>query len=452
MTTRKPATIETGRVEALNHEGAGVVRAGKAVFVAGALPGESISFIRRQRHRQHDEAELVDVLEAVPERVKPRCAHFGACGGCTLQHLDAAAQLAMKEQQLRDSLVRIGRLEPEAWLAPLTGPAWHYRRRARLGARYVRARARSLVGFRERWSSRVALLSRCEVLAAPVDALLAPLGELLTRLSIRERVPQIEVAVTASCAALVVRVLEAPTAADREALLEFEQAHGVRIFLQPAGPASVQSLRDPAPTLEYALPESDVRLQFEPTDFIQVNEPLNRALVSRVIELLAVDDASHVLDLYCGLGNFTLPIARRAAAVVGIEGDAGLIARARGNATLNRIGNAEFQCADLAGEAWAAAPWASRRYSHVLLDPPRTGARAVLPLLARVLPERVVYVSCHPGSLARDVGILVHEMGFRLLAAGIADMFPQTSHVESLAVLAPVGENKRGGEASRGDR
>ena len=443
MTTRKPAVIETGRVEALNHEGAGVVRAGKTVFVAGALPGESVSFIRRQRHRQHDEAELVEVLAAVPGRVKPRCAHFGACGGCTLQHLDGADQLVMKARQLRDSLTRIGRVEPQAWLEPLTGPAWQYRRRARLGARYVRARGRSLVGFRERWSSRVAALARCEVLAAPVGALVAPLGELLTRLSIRERVPQIEVAATPACVALVVRVLEAPTAADRQVLLEFEQAHDVRIFLQPAGPGSVQSLRDPPPTLEYALPEWNVRLQFEPTDFIQVNEPLNRALVSRVIELLAIDDESHALDLYCGLGNFTLPIARRAASVVGIEGDAGLIARARANATLNGIANAGFQCADLAGEAWSTAPWANRRYSHVLLDPPRTGARAILPLLARLDPGRVVYVSCHPGSLARDLGILVHEMGFELLAAGIADMFPQTSHVESLAVLAPA-KGRRG--------
>jgi 23S rRNA (uracil1939-C5)-methyltransferase len=451
LTTRKPAVTETGRVEALNHDGAGVVRAGKAVFVAGALPGESISFIRRRRHRQHDEAELVAVLEAVPGRVEPRCAHFGACGGCALQHLDGAAQLAMKAQQLRDNLARIGRVEPRDWLEPLTGPLWHYRRRARLGARYVRARGRSLVGFRERWSSRVAQLACCEVLAAPVDALLAPLGELLTRLSIRERVPQIEVAVTAACTALVVRVLEAPTAAVRQILLEFERAHDVRIFLQPAGPGSVQALSDPAPKLEYALPESNVRLQFEPTDFIQVNEPLNRALVSRVIELLAIDPGSRVLDLYCGLGNFTLPIARRAAGVVGIEGDAGLIARARGNATLNGIGNAEFQCADLAGETWSGAPWANRRYSHVLLDPPRTGAREILPLLAQLRPVRVVYVSCHPGSLARDLGILVHEMGFELLAAGIADMFPQTSHVESLAVLAPASENTRGGKAG-GDR
>lgn len=451
MSQRPPASTETGRVESLNHEGAGVVRAGKTVFVAGALPGESISFIRRQRHRQHDEAELVEVLEPVPGRVTPRCAHFGRCGGCALQHLDAAAQLAIKGQQLRDSLERIGRVAPRAWLEPLTGPAWNYRRRARLGARYVRAQARSLVGFRERYSSRVARLERCEVLVPPVDGLLTPLGELLTRLSIRERVPQVEVASAATCTALVVRVLEPPTPADRDALLEFERAHEVRILLQPGGPASVHPLREPAPVLEYVLPDWDVRMQFEPSDFIQVNEPLNRALIARVIELLALDGAARVLDLYCGLGNFTLPIARRAAAVTGVEGDAGLVARARANAARNGIGHAQFHAANLDDEACVSAAWAREAYTHVLLDPPRTGARAVLPLLGKLRPARLVYVSCHPGSFARDLGILVHELGFELLAAGIADMFPQTSHVESVAVLAPVGENERSTKASRGE-
>jgi len=439
LSQRKPAVIETGRVDALNHEGEGVVRAGKTVFVGGALPGELVSFIRRRHQRQHDEAELVAVLEPAAARVAPRCAHFGVCGGCALQHLDSAAQLTIKEAQLRDSLERIGRVAPRAWLAPLEGPQWQYRRRARLGARYVTARDRSLVGFRERLSTRVAELQRCEVLAAPVDGLLAALGELLTRLSIRERMPQVEVAIAETATVLVLRVLTPPTPADEELLLDFERAHAVRIYLQPAGLPSVRPLREPAAVLEYTLPDFDVRLQFEASDFIQVNAGLNRALVGRVVELLELDAGAQVLDLYCGLGNFTLPMARRAGAVVGVEGDAGLVARARANATRNAIGNAEFYSADLSGEAFGTAPWAQRAYSHVLLDPPRVGARAVLPLLARLRPRRVVYVSCHPGSLARDLGILVHELGFELLAAGIADMFPQTSHVESVAVLAPAG-------------
>jgi 23S rRNA (uracil1939-C5)-methyltransferase len=438
LSRRGPAVAETGRVDSLNHAGEGVVRGGKTAFVSGALPGETVTFIRRRRHRQHDDAELLEVVEAAPERVSPRCNHFGVCGGCALQHLDSAAQLAIKQQQLRENLERVGRVAPREWLAPLTGPQWQYRRRARLGARFVHARGRSMVGFREQFSSHIAELARCEVLAPPVGELLAPLGELLTRLAIRERVPQIEVAVADNAVVLVLRVLDAPTPDDESLLLEFEQAHGLRFFLQTGGPDSVRPLHDPPVALEYSLPEFALRLQFEPGDFIQVNAALNRSLVGRVVELLQLDARSNVLDLYCGLGNFTLPMARRAASVTGVEGEAALVARSRANAERNHIGNATFHSANLAGADFAAATWAQRSYSHVLLDPPRVGAREVLPLLQRVRAQRVVYVSCHPGSFARDLGILVHELGFELLAAGVADMFPQTAHVESLAVLAPV--------------
>ena len=439
MRRAKPALVETGRIDSLNHEGEGVVRGGKTAFVGGALPGESVSFVRRRHHRQHDEAELISVLEPAAERVAPRCRHFGVCGGCTLQHLDSTAQLAIKEQQLRDNLTRVGRVAPRTWLQALQGPQWHYRRRARLGARYVHARGRSMVGFRERYSSRVAELERCEVLAQPVDALITPLGALLTNLSIRERVPQVEVAIAETAVVLVIRVLEAPSELDQQLLLEFQRVHGVRVLLQPGGLKSVHALGEAAPALEYTLPEFALRLRFEPSDFIQVNAELNRALVSRVVTLLELDGQSQVLDLYCGLGNFTLPMARRAGHVVGVEGEPELVARARDNAALNGITNAEFHSANLAGEDFGAAAWAQRRYSHALIDPPRIGAREVLPLLHRVGLQRLVYVSCHPGSLARDVGLLVHELGFELLAAGVADMFPQTSHVESLAVLAPGG-------------
>ena len=437
MRRRLSAAPETGRVESLNHDGAGVVRAGKTVFVAGALPGELVSFIRRRAHRQYDEAELAAVLEPSAARVTPRCAHFGVCGGCALQHLDGAAQLVVKEQQLRTALERLGKVTPRQWLAPLTGPEWLYRRRARLGARYVRARERSLVGFRERLSTHVAALTRCEVLSAPVDALIEPLSALLSALSIRERTPQVEVSVGDECIVLVLRVLDEPNAADRQLLLEFESSHGVRIYLQTGGLATVQPLREPAALLDYALPDFDLRLKFLPSDFIQVNGPLNRALVNRVVELLELDAASRVLDLYCGLGNFTLAVARRAAAVIGVEGDAGLVARAADNAAGNGISNAQFHTANLAGSGLDAASWARGPYSQVLLDPPRVGALELLPTLARLAPRRLVYVSCHPGSLARDLGELVHVHGFELLAAGVADMFPQTAHVESLAVLAP---------------
>ena len=441
MRRAKPALVETGRVDSLNHEGEGVVRGGKTAFVGGALPGESVSFVRRRHHRQHDEAELVRVLEPAAQRVAPRCPHFGVCGGCTLQHLDGAAQLAIKEQQLRDNLARVGRVTPLRWLAPLEGPQWRYRRRGRLGARFVHARGRSMVGFRERFSSKVAALEGCEVLAPPVDALIAPLGELLTGLSIRERVPQIEVAIAETAVVLVVRTLEAPNQADQQLLLDFERAHDVRIYLQSGGPNSVRPLSGTAAMLEYTLPEFALRLRFAPGDFIQVNAELNRALVSRVLELLELDGRAQVLDLFCGLGNFTLPLARRAAQVVGVEGDPELVARARDNAALNEISNAEFFSANLAGADFSVAPWAQRRYTHALLDPPRVGAREVLPLLAASGLQRLVYVSCHPGSLARDLGLLVHEHGFELLAAGVADMFPQTSHVESVAVLARQGRS-----------
>jgi 23S rRNA (uracil1939-C5)-methyltransferase len=432
-----PAPIETGTVDALTHDGEGVVHAGKTAFVNRALPGELVRFQRRHRHSRHDEAELIEVLQAAPQRVVPRCAQFGTCGGCALQHLDGAAQLAHKDRQLRENLARLGHVEPQRWLEPLAGPQWEYRRRARLGARFVHRKDRSLVGFRERLTTFIADTEQCHVLAPPAGMLLRPLGALLTALEIRERVPQIELAVADSVTALVLRVLSEPGAADLERLRGFEREHGVRLYLQPGGPATVRPLTEPAPELSYALPESGVTLHFEPGDFVQVNGAMNRLLVERAIALLAPGASARVLDLYCGLGNFTLPLARRAGAVVGVEGDAGLIGRARANAARNGIANAHFHVADLAVEPPAGAPWLAGGATHVLLDPPRVGAAALLGAVAALRPQRVVYVSCHPATLARDLGLLVHQHGFKLIAAGVADMFPQTAHVESLAVLEP---------------
>jgi 23S rRNA (uracil1939-C5)-methyltransferase len=431
----RAAVAETGVVSALSQDGDGIVTGGKTAFVGGALPGETVSFLRRRRYRQYDEAELLERLSTSPLRVTPKCAHFGLCGGCALQHLDSAAQLAIKEQQLRDALERIGRVTPKQWLAPLTGPVWHYRRRARLGVRFVPRKQRVVVGFRERYSSLIALLDRCEVLAAPLGTLLTPLSELIMGLSVRERLPQIEVAVAESATALVLRVLDAPTAADEAQLRAFEAAHQVRFYLQPSGLESIRPLSVPAPQLSYTLPEFGLDLAFEPADFIQVNAMLNRALVGRVVELLQPDENSQVLDLFCGLGNFTLALARRAGAVVGVEVDAGLIARARANADRNGLANAEFCLANLAPEPPNEPSWPQRRYSHVLLDPPRAGAAQVLPALGRLRADRIMYVSCHPGTLARDLSVLVHEHGYQLECAGVADMFAQTAHVESLALL-----------------
>lgn len=434
------AALESGTVSALTHEGEGIVRASKTAFVAGALPGERISYRRIKRRKQHDEAQLVEVHERAPDRVEPRCAHFGVCGGCVLQHLDSTSQILAKEQELRNGLERIARAEPLSWLEPMRGPVWNYRRRARLGARYVPKKERALVGFRERSAPYVADLRRCEVLSQPVDALLAPLGELLTAFDKRSHIPQIEVAVADNAVALVLRVMETLTDADMARLREFEKAHGLRFYLQPGGLDTVRRLDGaPAdePALHYALPSFDLRLEFEPTDFLQVNGAINATLVDRAVELLNPGPDSRVLDLYCGLGNFTLALARRAGSVTGVEGDAQLIERARRNALGNGIANASFHVANLAQPPRADAGWLEKGYTHVLLDPPRVGAQEMLPTIARFEPQRVLYISCHPGSLARDIGMLVHDHGFVLHAAGVLDMFPHTAHVESIAVLEP---------------
>jgi 23S rRNA (uracil1939-C5)-methyltransferase len=447
---------ENGEVAALTHEGEGIVRAGKTVFVVGALPGERIKFRRTKRHKQHDDARLVEVLQPAADRTTPRCAHFGVCGGCALQHLAPESQLAAKQLELKDNFERLARVMPETWLPPLTGPVWNYRRRARLGAKYVTKKGRVVVGFRERLSPFVAALDRCEVLAAPVDSLITPLAAMLTTLSIRERLPQIEVAVADNAVAMVLRVLTAPSASDLATLRAFEREHAVRFYLQPGGLDSVHRLpqeQEPEASespLFYALPRFDLTLEFRPTDFIQVNGAINEALVTRAIELLAPGPDAAVLDLYCGLGNFTLALARRAGRVAGVEGDAALVERARQNARKNGLENVSFHAADLTqsieagrpqspGLLAASAPaWAISPYDYVLLDPPRAGAREMLPTVARLRPKRVLYISCHPGSLARDVGMLTHDHGFTLKAAGVLDMFPHTTHVESLAVLEPT--------------
>ncbi len=380
--------------------------------------------------------------------IAPYCAHFDVCGGCALQRLDSEAQLRLKQQRLADALARIGQVAPQRWLPAITSDPWGYRRRARLGVRYVRQKGRALVGFRERHSNRVADIVRCEVLAPPLDALITPLSALITRLSIRAQLPQIEVAIGDEAVALVLRVLAPPTAADLECLREFERLHQVHLYLQPGGIDSTFALTPPAPRLHYALPtlpgalpQPQLQIEFLPTDFIQVNAAVNRALVRAAGPLLELHADASVLDLYCGLGNFSLALARQARCVVGVEGDGGLVERARANAHRNRVDNAQFYQADLSSTDLAAdagaAPWLARRFSHVLLDPPRAGALALLPHIAHLAPERVLYVACDPDTLARDVGVLVHQHGLQLLAAGVVDMFPHTAHLESLALLAP---------------
>jgi 23S rRNA (uracil1939-C5)-methyltransferase len=431
----KPGEVQEADVVDLAHDGRGIVRdAGKAVFIDGALPGERVRYRVIKRRRQLDEAGLVEVLVASPDRVVPACAHFGICGGCSLQHLSAPAQLAAKERQLLDNLERIGRVRPERVLAPLRGPAWAYRRRARLGVKYVHKKGRVLAGFREREKPYLADLRRCEVLLAPLATLPNDLAALVETLAIREKIPQVEVSAGDAATALVFRVLEPPGPADTEKIAAFGAKQGLQIFLQTGGLDSVQPLRPNYPALTYAVDGGRVVIEFGPVDFIQINREINASMVTAALEFLLPMVSDTVLDLFCGLGNFTLPLAHRALRAVGVDGGSALVSKAQANAVRNGVGNAAFFRENLF-DPTQFGPWANERYDLVLLDPPRAGASALLPRMAHWRPRRVVYISCHPGSLARDAEILVYTQGFKLTCAGVMDMFPQTTHVESIAVF-----------------
>ena len=435
--SREPETFE---IADLAHDGRGVVTAtGKRVFVHGALPGERVRAVRTKRRRGHDEAVTLEVLDASPDRVTAPCDVYGVCGGCSLQHLEPARQVEAKSRVLEENLARIGEVAPDAWLEPLGGPVLGYRRRARLGVRHVDKKERVLVGFRERLKPYVADMERCLVLAPPAGELIAPLAEMVGATSLKRSLPQVEVAVADNRTALVLRVLDTPTADDLAVMDRFGRTHDVDIYLQPGGPDTVRPLHETAPPLVYRLPEFDVELEFKPTDFVQVNGEINRRMVCRTVELLAPAPGERVLDLFCGLGNFTLPLARSGAMAVGVEGDAGLVQQARDNARRNGLDNVEFHVANLF-EDCTELPWLRSAYDKVLLDPPRAGALEILPAVAASGARRLVYVSCHPATLARDVGRLVADHGFRLAAAGVMDMFPHTGHVESMAVLERDGK------------
>ncbi len=432
----KPGPPQPADVVALAHDGRGIARIdGKAVFVAGALPGERVILRVNKRRRHMDEADLVEILVPSAERVAPQCAHFGICGGCALQHLAPAAQLAAKQAQLLDDLERIGGVAPKRILEPLRGPAWRYRRRARLGVKYVHKKGRVLAGFREKDKPYLADIRHCEVLADGFGSLPQDLAVLVDGLSIREHVPQVELAVGDAGAALVFRVLRPPSAQDTARLAQFAAQRHVQIHLQSGGIDTIRPLSgSPPPPLRYAIDAFDLLMEFGPADFVQVNQHINAAMIETAVAELAPDKGDGVLDLFCGLGNFALPLARRAERVVGIDGEPALIAKARANAANNGIGNAVFH-ADNLFEPGAFGPWAQQRYERVLLDPPRAGAREVIERMTHWRTRRVVYISCHTGSLARDAGILVDGQGFELIAAGVMDMFPHTTHVESIAVF-----------------
>jgi 23S rRNA (uracil1939-C5)-methyltransferase len=360
--------------------------------------------------------------------------NFGRCGGCSLQHCDARAQVAAKQRVLEDNLWHVGRVRPQHMLAPIHGPAWGYRRRARLTARHVPKKGGSLIGFHEKRSSFVADMTSCEVLPPHISALLGPLRDLVNQLDIRQRMPQIEVACGDAADVLVFRVLEPPSEADRALLRAFADSHRVHVYLQPKGPDSAHPLWPATPAdLYYDLPEFGIRMPFFPTEFTQVNHEVNRVLVHRAVSLLAPQPGERVADMFCGIGNFALPIARSGARVLGIEGSASLVRRAADNAAANGLsGRVDYRAMNLF-EIDAAAFAALGPFDRMLIDPPRDGAVELVKALAAVPPRRIVYVSCNPATLARDAAILTHEQGYALIGAGVVNMFPHTAHVESIA-------------------
>ncbi len=417
----------------LSHDARGVADLdGRTVFVSGALPGEKVSVeLRRGRRRNKYNLEALEIHEASSERIDPGCAHFGRCGGCAVQHMSYAAQIEFKQRVVAESFRKIGGVEPAQWLEPVIAPTGRYRRRARLGARYVEGKGRALVGFRERSASYITDMRDCPVLVSPMDAAIGELADVLGETSVARQVPQFEFTSGDESGALIVRNLSELNADDVQAFASFGQRHDIDIYLQPAGPGSVRALKTARP-LFYRLDEFDVQLDFAPTDFIQVNAHINQKMVSEALRHAAVQAGETVLDLFCGVGNFSLPLGRVAAEVLGIEGDAGLVARAAGNAQANGLEHVSFVTADLSRGGWSPL---QRHWDVVLLDPPRSGAAALADDWAQMSPRRIVYVSCHPATLARDAEILCKQHDYHLSTARIFDMFPNTHHVEAMAIF-----------------
>jgi len=422
----------------LSHDGRGVARrdgeGGKVTFITGALPGEVVTAEPTARNRHFDEARTIEVVQASPQRVTPRCPHFGVCAGCVLQHLEESQQIVAKQRVLIDNLTRIGHVTPGTVLPPLVGDSWGYRRKGRFSVRRVEKKDKTLVGFRELDPRFVADLSQCLTVIPEIGMKVGVLSEFIETLDGKRDIPQIEFIAGDDAIMLTIRHMQPLSDADRAAWIAFGQAHGFAISLQPGGVESVQPLWPAEVPLSFKLAPWDVELAFRPLDFIQVNAKLNVQMIAHALALLDAGPDERVLDLFCGLGNFTLPLARTVRNVVGVEGDAGLVARARENAVRNGLENAEFHAADLTQDQRQAS-WMRQGFDKLLLDPPRSGAIEVLQQLPLKQFKRIVYVSCHPGSLARDAGYLVNEQGFTLVSAGAMDMFPHTAHVESIAVF-----------------
>jgi len=424
-------------IESLDHEGLGVAHVdGKVAFIEGGVTGERVRFAKRKSRGKFDVGFVTEVLTPSALRSQPRCGYFGLCGGCAMQHVDAFAQVAAKQRVLEDNLERLGKVRPGRILPPIVGPAWGYRNRARLSVHYVAKKGGVLVGFHERRSSFVADTMSCEVLPPHVAQLIPALREMFTAMRLRDRIPQLELAVGDRVTALVVRNLEPLPEEDAARLRAFADRHGIQFWLQPAGPDTARPFHPlDAPPLDYSLPEFGLRLGFGPTEFTQVNAAVNRVLVKRAVDLLDPRPGERVGDLFCGLGNFSLPLAARGAEVIGMEGSASLVRRAAQNAASNGLDHlARFVAWDLYTDAIGALE-ALGPVDKLLVDPPRDGAMDICKALPEKSPSRIVYVSCSPSTLARDAGVLVHLKGYRLAAAGVVNMFPHTGHVESVALF-----------------
>ena len=426
-----------GVIQSLDHEARGITRLdGKTVFVDGALPGELVEYASFRKKPSYELAHLVNVISGSVARVRPRCEHFGVCGGCAMQHLEPSAQVAAKQRVLEDSLWHIGRLRPQQMLSPIHGAPWGYRHRARLGVRKLPTKGGVLIGFHERRSNYIADIRSCAVLPPHVSDLLLPLRELVAELSIGDRLPQIEVAVGEECTALILRILEPLSAQDEELLRQFAERHVVVFYLQPKGPETAYRFHPlHGPRLSYRLPEFALDFEFKPTDFTQVNHAVNRILVRKALRLLDPQAGERIADLFCGLGNFTLPIARSGATVAGVEGSPALVARGRQSTQASGLdGRVEFAVANLF-ECTPASLAKLGHFDKMLIDPQRDGEIEMVKALGEAGPRRIVYVSCNPATLARDAAVLVATKGYRFAVPGVANMFPHTGHVESIAVF-----------------
>jgi 23S rRNA (uracil1939-C5)-methyltransferase len=425
-------------VTGLSHEGRGIGQTldGKTIFIEGALPTEAVTFTTLKRRARFDEAKVQEILSASPERVVPGCPHADVCGGCSLQHMDADAQIAHKQAMVLEQLHHFGGLVPESIAAPCGGPIWGYRRKARLGVKFVPKKGGVLIGFREKQGHLLANLSACRVLAPVIGERFALIKALIGRLTVHAAIPQLEVAVGDKEAALVFRHLAPLSTEDIDCLKAFAKEHNIHVYLQPKGLDSTHRIwPDEGPMrLSYNLPDFDLNLLFHPQDFIQVNGVVNQQLVKQAVDWLDVQKSDRVLDLFCGLGNFSLPLARRAGTVVGVEGSDMMVARAKENALHNGVEGTSFFASDLSVSV-ESAPWAQQSYDKILIDPPRLGAAALLPLIGKWGAAKIVYVSCNPATLARDAGILCKTYGYRLKKLGVVDLFPHTTHIESIALL-----------------